>query len=411
MGKTPADLYKEREQRVIDAVQLRVPDRVPISIPFSFFPAKYTGISVKDAYYDIKKWRKAFFKTVLDFAPDRCGLSVNQSGLVLETLDSKQTRWPGHGVSPNHTHQFVEGEYMTAEEYDLFLDDTSDFLIRCYLPRVYGALEPFANLPPLNAMFGMIPFNNLATTEFATLFETLLKAARHWLEWQDEISSMVEELNALGFPARGGMVGAGAPFDMISDFLRGMRGTMLDMLRQPDKLLEAIEMLSRRQIRRIAEIPEAEEFTLSFIALHRGADGFMSNKQFETFYWPTLKKSINALVDKGYTPNIFFEGEYTSRLEYLLELPKGQVIGLFDRSDMARVKEVLGNHICIAGNVPSSLLQAGTVQEVKDYCKWLIDVVGKDGGYIMAPGCSVDEVEPENLKAMVDFTKEYGVYR
>lgn len=136
----------------------------------------------------------------------------------------------------------------------------------------------------------------------------------------------------------------------------------------------------------------------------------MSNKQFEIFYWPTLKKSIEALVDKGYTPNIFFEGEYTSRLEYLLELPKGKVIGLFDRSDMARVKEVLGNHICIAGNVPPSLLQAGTVQEVKDYCKWLIDVVGKDGGYIMAPGCSVDEVEPENLKAMVDFTKEYGVY-
>ena len=410
MVQTLEELYKEREQRVIDAVQLKVPDRVPISIPFSFFPAKYGGITVQDAYYDIKKWRKAFFKTVLDFAPDRCGLSVNQSGLVLETLDSKQMKWPGHGVSPNHTHQFVEGEYMTADEYDLFLDDTSDFLIRRYLPRVYGALAPFANLPPLNAMFGMIPFNNLATPEFATLFETLLKAARYWLEWQDEISSMTEELNALGFPARGGGGGAGAPFDMISDFLRGMRGTMLDMLRQPDKLLEAIEMLSRRQINRIAEIPEAEEFNLSFIALHRGADGFMSNKQFEIFYWPTLKKSIEALVDKGYTPNIFFEGEYTSRLEYLLELPKGKVIGLFDRSDMARVKEVLGNHICIAGNVPPSLLQAGTVQEVKDYCKWLIDVVGKDGGYIMAPGCSVDEVEPENLKAMVDFTKEYGVY-
>ena len=410
MDKTPEELCKEREQRFVDVVQLKVPDRVPISIPFSFFPAKYAGISVQDAYYDIKKWKKAFLKTVVDFAPDRCGLSVNQSGWVLEALDSKQTKWPGHGVSPKHTHQFVEGEYMTADEYDLFLDDTSDFLIRRYLPRVYGALEPFAKLPSLNAMFGMIPFDNLATPEFATLFETLLKAARKWLEWQEEIRAMAEELNKLGFPGRGMGVGAGAPFDMISDFLRGMRGTMLDMLRQPDKLLEAIDMLSRRQLKRIAEVPEAKEFSLSFIALHRGADGFMSNKQFEKFYWPTLKKSICALVDKGYTPNVFFEGEYTSRLEYLLELPKGKVVGLFDRSDMARVKEVLGGHICIAGNVPSSLLQAGSTQGVKDYCKWLIDVVGKDGGYIMAPGCSVDEVEPENLKAMIDFTKEYGIY-
>ena len=53
----------------------------------------------------------------------------------------------------------------------------------------------------------------------------------------------------------------------------------------------------------------------------------------------------------------------------------------------------------------------GTVQDVKDYCKKLIDVVGKGGGFILAPRSSTDEVKPENLKAMIDFTHEYGVYR
>jgi uroporphyrinogen-III decarboxylase len=53
----------------------------------------------------------------------------------------------------------------------------------------------------------------------------------------------------------------------------------------------------------------------------------------------------------------------------------------------------------------------GTVQDVKDYCKKLIDVVGKGGGYILSPRSSTDEVKPENLKAMIEFTKEYGVYR
>jgi len=41
----------------------------------------------------------------------------------------------------------------------------------------------------------------------------------------------------------------------------------------------------------------------------------------------------------------------------------------------------------------------------------VIDEVGQDGGYILAPGSSVDEVKPENMQAMVDFTKEYGRYR
>ena len=63
------------------------------------------------------------------------------------------------------------------------------------------------------------------------------------------------------------------------------------------------------------------------------------------------------------------------------------------------------------GNVPSSLLQTGSTDDIKNHCKKLIDVVGKDGGYIMAPRSSIDEIKPENLKTMIDFTKEYGVYK
>jgi uroporphyrinogen-III decarboxylase len=124
-----------------------------------------------------------------------------------------------------------------------------------------------------------------------------------------------------------------------------------------------------------------------------------------------LKKFIEALVAKGYTPYVFFEGDYTTRLEYLRQLPVGKVWGLFDRSDMIKVKKALTGIMCISGNVPSSILQTGTAEDVKKYCKWLIDEVGPDGGYIMAPGSSVDEVKPENMKMMIDFTKEYGRYR
>ena len=412
MGKAPEQLYRERAKRISDAIQLKIPDRVPVSVALGYFPAKYAGITCEDAYYDYNKWKLANKKAILDFEPDMYAMVQNESGKVLEALDYKQILWPGHGVSPNHGHQFIEGECMTAVEYDLFLEDPSDYVIRTYLPRTFKTLEPFKMLPPLSsALFtvGSLPISTLAMPEFANVFETLAQAARDALAWNSERNSFVEEMRELGFPARDGLTGR-APFDIVSVSLRGMHGTMLDMYRQPDKLLEACEKLLPMQIEKITSAAKTQDNTNVFIPLHRGADGFMSLKQFETFYWPTLKKLVFTLVDSGLTPLIFFEGDYTSRLEYLLQLPKGKILGHFDTSDISRVKDVLGNHMCIMGNVPPSLLQVGSSQDVKDYCKRLIDVAGKGGGFIMASRSSIDEVKPENLKAMIDFTKEYGIY-
>ncbi len=83
----------------------------------------------------------------------------------------------------------------------------------------------------------------------------------------------------------------------------------------------------------------------------------------------------------------------------------------FDKPDMARAKEVLGDTACIMGNVPSSLLFSGTPQEIKDYCRQLIEVVGKGGGFILAEGALVDEGKPDNLRAVIAAASEYGVYK
>jgi uroporphyrinogen-III decarboxylase len=384
---------------------------VPISIGLNYFPAKYNGIETWTAYYDWSNWKQAYIKTALHLQPDRLLIVLNQKGSVLEALDTKTLRWPGHGVSRYHTHQFVEGEYMKEEEYDLFLNDMSDFLVRCYLPRIYGVMGPAGKLPPLNTLLMALPFQALATDEFADVLEKLTKIAREAVQWQKEISSLARDLTDLGFFCRMPMVGGGAPFDVISDFLRGMRGTMLDMYRCPEKLLAACEMICRITLDRIAKAPKATEFMPVFMPLHRGAHGFMSLKQFETFYWPYLKKVTLALIDAGYTPDLFFEGNYTSRLEYIAELPKGKAIARFDQCDMKKAKRILGDRVCISGNMPVSVLQVGTPDDVKKICRELIDTVGKDGGYIMGPASALDEVNPVNLKTMIDFTKEYGKYK
>ncbi len=90
---------------------------------------------------------------------------------------------------------------------------------------------------------------------------------------------------------------------------------------------------------------------------------------------------------------------------------RGKILAHLDTTDIFKAKEILKDHTCIKGNVPASLLQVGSVQDVKDYCKKLIDIVGKNGGFILSPRGSTDEVKPENLMAMIEFTKEYGVYK
>jgi uroporphyrinogen-III decarboxylase len=147
-----------------------------------------------------------------------------------------------------------------------------------------------------------------------------------------------------------------------------------------------------------------------FIPLHRGADGFMSEDQFLTFYWPYLKRNILGYVEEGFVPILFAEGGYNSRLEIIKELPKGKVIWHFDQTDMVRAKEILGDNACIMGNVPTSLLVTGTKEDVKSHCKKLIETAGLGGGYIMAPGATADEAKVENLNAMLEAAKEYGVY-
>jgi uroporphyrinogen-III decarboxylase len=142
--------------------------------------------------------------------------------------------------------------------------------------------------------------------------------------------------------------------------------------------------------------------------LHKGADGFMSDEQFRTFYWPTLKKVIVGLVNEGLVPYLFAEGGYNSRLEVISELPKGTTVWWFDRTDMARAKKTVGKVACIAGNVPLGLLCTGTEDQVKDYCKSLIDTVERDGGFILSAGAGMDDARPENVRAMIDFSKTYG---
>ena len=420
MQNQPEELHRERLKRCEDAIELKIPDRVPFFPMTHYFAAKYAGLKGEEAFYDSEKWFAANIKMNVELAPD-CYFPPLHSlypGKALEILKCRQIKWPGHGVPDDagYGYQYVEGEYMRAEEYDSLLNDPLDFIIRVYLPRIFESLEPLRQLPSIKDLFiqgykGALSSAFFAKPEIAEAFGSVYRAGLEAGKFVEGAAQFHEEMAALGFPPGMGTA-MYAPFDHISDMLRGMRGVMLDMYRQPDKLLEATEKIYFPSIFE-AGVERARQSGCPrvFIPLHRGGDPFMSLKQFETFYWPGLKRVILGLIDEGLTPCPFFEGKFDTRLEYLTDLPRGKVLAFFDSTDIFRAKEILGDTMCLAGNMPLSLIKTGSREQIEEYSRKLIDKVGRGGGFIMSASAVLDDAEPELVKIWADFTREYGVYK
>lgn len=409
--------YKRHTQRVKDIMDLKKPDRVPL-LPFmgGFF-AQYAGITPHDVMYDYAKYTQAWIKFNRDFQPDCLVFSgAFNPGPVFDKLDYKVYQWPGRGIAETQPFQCLEVEYMKGDEYDAYCADPEGYYMRTYMPRAFGALNGWAALPSVFATMElpMLPAFMIPAglPHVIKSFEAFIDAAKAAMEYaiasgQADGAIMAE----MGLPPLPGGF-TKAPFDIIGDTLRGTRAVMLDMYRQPKKLLAALERTVPVAVSLADQTASGQSNPFVFIPLHKGADGFMSDADFKKFYWPSLKATLLGLIEAGLVPYLFVEGGYNSRLAVIADpdIPAGSTYWSFDKTDMAAVKARLGGWAAFGGNVANSMLHAGTPQQVADCVKQLIDTVGRDGGYGMAAGAVVDEARPENLRAMFETTKTYGVY-
>ena len=406
--------YNERKNRITDAVELKVPDRVPIAASFAFFPARYSGRTMKEMMYDPEALWEAELKATLDFEPDltRNPFPGTFMGPLLDALDYRQMQWPGGQLGPDVPFQFVEGEYMKADEYDYWFSDPMDFMVHKYWPRISGSLKGLEKLPPFTNFtnfLGLGTFGLLGLPEVQDALEALKKAGQKAAVLRDYSRRFGEKLREEGFPTQGGGQ-ASAPFDVLGDYLRGTKGIMLDMYRRPGTVLKACEKLLPLEIELALTSAKNSGGRFVFIPLHKGLDGFMSPDQFKKFYWPTLRELMLAIIGEGLIPSPFWEGDCTSRLDLVKDIPAGKAIYRFEATDMRKAKDILGDTVCIRGNVPISILATGTPEDVRACCKSLIDYAGKGGGFIMDSAAGFSDARPENVKAMFEFTKEYGLY-
>jgi hypothetical protein len=418
MSLTGEELYKQREQRFTDIVALKKPDRVPV-IPLNnhYFATRRKGISNSVAGFDDQKRYDAIKDATIEFGWDFAPGSPLYPSNAYAAIAATQIRWPGGDLADDDPFQFVEDEYMKAEEYDEFLADPDRFTLTKIYPRIATNLAGLGQvpLPPLHWMADVYFLMFVGGPLLAA--PPIRKAVESLLAMSDAVAANaavdaahVKELAALGYP-RAWSAGVIPAFDMISDMLRSLRGSTLDMYRHPDKLLAAVDLKQQAAVSLAVASIELTGNPRVFIPMHRGGGGFMSDEQFEKFYWPSFKALILAIVDAGGVPCPLFEGDYTPRLKYLAELPGGKVAGHFDKVDRVKFKEILGDRMCFWGNVPASLLCTGTPQQVKDDVKELVDLFGDTGALIIDSGLGApDEAKPENMMALREAADDYGMF-
>ncbi|SHJ13230.1 uroporphyrinogen decarboxylase family protein [Parasporobacterium paucivorans] len=415
MEKNAEELFNERIQRVEDAVALKESDRIPIAPMIGALPFFLDNCTYKDTMYNYPRAGEALIKFYNDFKPDATTHLAFTSGRSNEIAQSKMIDWPGRPgtrVPDFSTYQVKEYEYMTQDEYPELLKDYTGFMLRKYIPRAFPALQGLSDVRIVpSIILNTTPMGSLYSPAAQEAFSLLAQIGKEDGLAAEASNAVTNQLVSMGFPPF--MTGAGeVPFDILGDYFRGTLAALTDQLECPDEMEAACYMLADIQI---ASYEYFKHVPLPvkrvFFPMHKGMDGFMSDKMYERLYWKPLKKIILALVDMGVTPVLYTEGKYFTRIQQLADLPKGKVIIHFEQTDMVEAKKVLGDIACISGNLPIYLLEYGTKQQVIDECKRIIDICAPGGGYIFDTDGSIDNAKRENVEAMFDTVMTYGKNR
>jgi uroporphyrinogen-III decarboxylase len=411
---TGQSAYDARWRRIIDLVELRTPDRMPIILFATFWLSKYGSISCKELMYNYAKTKEIAEQAILEFDPDAYAplVSMTASGRSLEALGYKQLQWPGHGVGEDQPFQYLDKEYMKADEFDDFLFDPTGYYLRTYLPRIASAFEGCEELPSFPGLHyfrlvnGMRAFGN---PRVQRALQNLAKAGDEAAQFHQHHVEFTNRLSGLGYPLINGSTSV-SPYDLIADYFRGARGMMTDLYRNKEKLLAMLDkatvFLSRMTIAAARESGNP----IVMIPIHWAPDAFMSDKQFREFWWPPFKRMLTELIAAKLIPMPLWEADCTKRLEIIGDIPPGKCIYWFERTDLVDAHEVLGDVVALRGNLSPSLMTTGNPSEVDAAVKRLVDLVWHKGGKLMLDTAFgvPDETPIENVRAMFSAGRKYA---
>ncbi|MFO1216977.1 MAG: uroporphyrinogen decarboxylase family protein [Burkholderiaceae bacterium] len=406
--------HDARWQRIVDSVALKRPDRMPVAMYATFWLATYGGVSYKDVFYDYELTARLAEQAVREFEPDAVAplFTGTALGRIFEAVDFKQVQWPGHGVGDHQPYQYLDREYVSADELRELLADPTGFYLNTYFPRVFGAFKGMEKFPRFPGMFyirGITGLRPLVDPDVRQALRRMLDAADEVDRFMTRGAQWNRRIAELGFPLFNGS-NSGAPYDVVADYFRGATGMMKDLFRHKELLHEVLDMMRRNLVRVTVGNARASGNPIVFIPIHWAPDAFMSPKQFETFWWPSFRQMMLDLIDEGLVPMPLWEADCTKRLEVIKDIPAGKCIYWFERTDIVKAFEVLGDRVALRGNLSPSMMTTGTPADVEAAVKHLVERVWNEGGHLILDTAFgiPDETPVANVRAMFDAARRFA---
>jgi hypothetical protein len=362
---TTEELFNQRLTRILDTVALKQTDRVPVVLEYSGFAAYATGTPMAQF---LKSPLNALETMIEAYELIGGGDAINYGtfwpyGLCADYM--AKVRVPGVDLPEDDMWQVVESERMQRKDYDRILDIGwpeffEDYMQTCIFDDVPPDYLP-PNLPKLDVQG----------------------------DWRK-----------IGVPVlSGGDVTT--PYELLCG-ARSLPAFAADLIEIPDQVETVMDAIVPHLAAGSIAKAKKKGYPLVWVGGWQSAPCLLSPAMWNRFVWPYMYGLIKEVTASGLIALLHLDSNWTRELERFRELPSGScIVALDGETDIFKAKEVLGDHLCIMGDVSAAMMYLDDPETVQAYCRKLVREIGPTG-FILQSGCDIPaNAKLENVQAMV----------
>lgn len=358
-------IYEDRLSRIKAAIALEPVDKVPVISGLAAVAAPMTGTNVSEYLKDMELNCTCNIK-----ATDMLG-NVDGVQATLSSPEGLPTLWlsnigvPGEDIEDNQLWQVIEKELMTQDDYDIILKDGFGPWYQNFM--IEKLRDPLSRMKPL-------------------------------AEYGPTAKQRFEEAGYVVFKGSSLLT----PFEMLCGG-RSLEAFLIeDLLDIPEKIDDVFKVIHEFNMDRYIKLFEspAKPFGV-WVGGWRGTPETLNSEMFLRFSWKYYRELVDLCIQYNVVPIMHLDACWDLGLKYFRDItPKKGVMALDGKTDIQKAKEIVGDMMCIMGDVPASMLAFSSAQDVYDYTANLIKTVGPTG-YMICSGCDIPyNGKIENMQMM-----------
>ncbi len=359
-------ILEQRWERIKAAVALEPVDKTPLISGAAAVAAPFTNTKMSE-FLSSPEINVTCNIKCTEMMGDVDGIQAPTSiPFGLPVIWLSRIKVPGEDIPDDELWQVAEAEIVQQEDYDKILEQGFPTWYQEFMKNELG--DPISRLAPFGA-YG---------------------------------PTAVKRFEEAGFPTfkDGSLL---TPFEMLCGGRSLEAFLMDDIMEIPDKLLAVFKLIHEynldRYEKRFAN-PETRPYGV-WVGGWRGTPSMLSPDMFEEFAWPYFADLVDLCIQYDVVPITHLDSCWDKGLSYFRQFPaKKLVMALDGKTDIRLAKEIVGDKMCIMGDVPAEILAFGTPQDTYDYCVKLIRDIGPTG-FMLCSGCDIPfNAKLENVQMM-----------